>query len=141
MNHDLINKNKVLNKLNIDLDNFLYTASHDLKSPISNLEGLIYLMKKEFGIQLNVEEKNIIELIELSVRKLNKTINDLTEITKVQKDLNVETEEISLKGVINDVLFDLERFIQDSNASIHEKIEIDKVKFNKSNLRSIIIIC
>ncbi|MDQ3395352.1 MAG: PAS domain-containing sensor histidine kinase [Bacteroidota bacterium] len=138
MNHDLINKNKVLNKLNIDLDNFLYTASHDLKSPISNLEGLIYLMKKEFGIQLNIKEENIIDLIELSVRKLNKTINDLTEITKVQKDLNVETEEISLKGVINDVLFDLERFIQDSNAIIHENIEIDKVLFNKSNLRSII---
>ncbi|MBC7451353.1 MAG: hypothetical protein H7259_07665 [Cytophagales bacterium] len=28
-------------KINTDLDNFIYVASHDLKSPISNLEGLM----------------------------------------------------------------------------------------------------
>src|SRR5690606_15194560 len=34
-------KNLELEKTNIDLDNFIYTASHDLKSPIVNLEGLV----------------------------------------------------------------------------------------------------
>src|SRR5690606_2850185 len=30
-----------LEKANADLDDFLYTASHDLKSPVSNLEALV----------------------------------------------------------------------------------------------------
>jgi signal transduction histidine kinase len=33
--------NKNLLQINTDLDNFVYTASHDLKSPIVNIEGLI----------------------------------------------------------------------------------------------------
>lgn len=138
MNHDLVKKNKELKKLNIDLDNFLYTASHDLKSPIANLDGLIILLKKEFGNQLHFKGQNLAEMIESSVSKLNKTIIDLTEITRVQKDLDTEAEEISFREVISDVLVGLEELIQDSNAIIKEKIEIDNIRFKKSNLRSII---
>lgn len=37
-----------LEKANADLDDFLYTASHDLKSPVSNLEALVVVVKEEF---------------------------------------------------------------------------------------------
>src|SRR6185312_3133864 len=33
-------KNEELAKINTDLDNFIYTASHDLKAPVANIEGL-----------------------------------------------------------------------------------------------------
>lgn len=33
--------NRQLTRTNVDLDNFIYTASHDLKAPILNIEGLL----------------------------------------------------------------------------------------------------
>src|SRR5690606_31873316 len=39
--------NERLVKINADLDNFIYTASHDLKVPIANIEGLLNILKKK----------------------------------------------------------------------------------------------
>jgi signal transduction histidine kinase len=36
----------------VDLDNFVYTASHDLRSPIANLEGLLLVLKKRLENKL-----------------------------------------------------------------------------------------
>lgn len=38
---DLVRKNGELIRINGDLDNFVYCASHDLKSPVVNAEGLV----------------------------------------------------------------------------------------------------
>ena len=38
---ELTEANRQLVCTNVDLDNFIYTASHDLKAPISNIEGLL----------------------------------------------------------------------------------------------------
>lgn len=42
-NAALYSSNTRLRHTNADLDTFVYTASHDLKSPISNIEGLLLL--------------------------------------------------------------------------------------------------
>lgn len=40
-NEELHQTNQQLVRVNVDLDNFIYTASHDLKAPILNIEGLM----------------------------------------------------------------------------------------------------
>jgi light-regulated signal transduction histidine kinase (bacteriophytochrome) len=40
-NQQLSHLNEDLNRANSDLDNFIYTASHDLKAPILNIERLV----------------------------------------------------------------------------------------------------
>jgi PAS domain-containing protein len=40
-NEELGVTNAYLTRTNVDLDNFIYTASHDLKAPISNIESLL----------------------------------------------------------------------------------------------------
>lgn len=46
---DLKQANEQLTRTNVDLDNFIYSASHDLKAPISNIEGLLYLLREELS--------------------------------------------------------------------------------------------
>jgi PAS domain S-box-containing protein len=43
-NEELHETNGQLVRTNADLDNLVYTASHNLKSPISNIEGLLALL-------------------------------------------------------------------------------------------------
>ncbi|RZL15977.1 MAG: PAS domain S-box protein [Hymenobacter sp.] len=44
---ELSQTNQQLTRTNVDLDNFIYTASHDLRSPITNIEGLVLLLRQQ----------------------------------------------------------------------------------------------
>lgn len=48
----LEHKNQQLQRTNQDLENFIYTASHDLRLHISNIEALIGILKKESANQI-----------------------------------------------------------------------------------------
>src|SRR5690606_24045790 len=80
------NQNKQLKKINIDLDNFIYTASHDLRSPITNVEGLSKILKNRLANKIDASEKKILDMIDKSISKFKATILDLTEVTKIQKN-------------------------------------------------------
>ena len=43
-------------RTNRDLDNFVYTASHDLKAPISNIEGLLRLLEDLLPAELRTDD-------------------------------------------------------------------------------------
>lgn len=60
-------------RLNSDLESFVYMAAHDLRSPLSSLKGLIYLMQKESKIE---NLSSYYELLEKSVEKMNSNINE-----------------------------------------------------------------
>lgn len=137
VNEELKSKNEDLVKINVDLDNFIYTASHDLKAPVTNLEGLINLLNKQLDKKLNDQEKNILNMMETSIHKFKKTISDLTDITKVQKGFDGLKETLLFKDVLEDVKLDLTQMLSVSNAQIHEDFQVEGVVFTPNNLRSI----
>ena len=137
-NEGLMKKNLQLHKVNTDLDNFIYTASHDLRSPISNLEGLLSLMEKKISSKLDDTEKSIVEMMGKSILKLNNTISNLTEVTRAQKNLEEDKEVISIPAVINEVRQEIHSLIIDSEADIHEDIQVEELYFVPMNLRSIL---
>src|SRR5690606_35264694 len=127
-----------LHKVNTDLDNFIYTASHDLKSPISNLEGLVSLMEKRISAKLVDSEKHIVEMMHKSIHKLNDTISNLTEVTRAQKNLEDKLEVVSIPEILEDVKDELADAIEDSGLELKEEIEVEDFIFAKASLRSIV---
>ena len=134
----LLQKNTELTRINRDLDGFIYTASHDLKSPIANLEGLL----NELGINDCYKDdtlRPLFEMMRISIDKLKKTIMELTEISKIQKSIAEDIRDVVLTDLIEEVKFSLRDLIDDSKA----KIEVDVsacpvIKFSIKNLRSIL---
>ncbi|AHM58714.1 sensory box histidine kinase [Flammeovirgaceae bacterium 311] len=137
-NENLMKKNVELHRLNTDLDNFIYTASHDLKTPISNLEGLITLLAAKVGPKLDSTEGKYIELMATSIQKLNETILSLVEVTKVQKDLDKKNEAVSVKAVLEDVKEEIAEMITRLQVDIRESLEIEKIVIARANLKSIL---
>jgi PAS domain S-box-containing protein len=137
-NQQLADKNQQLITINTDLDNFIYTASHDLKSPIANLEGLTLALTKKISYKaLHDEEQNkILSLMASSVKRLKSTIANLTEIAKAQKE-HVEEEMVSIEKVVEEIHEDLGNQIRESHAKIHTHMEIYELKFAPKNIRSI----
>ncbi|MBO9703878.1 MAG: PAS domain-containing protein [Sporocytophaga sp.] len=135
---ELEKTNKNLVRINADLDNFIYTASHDLKAPILNIEGLIQTIKLEV-LPNNEDEdfKSLLEMVDISIAKFKETIRDLTEIAKVQKEIIIDQEVIDLKETIEETrLSILDSFIQ-NNVTLEYNLQVPFILFSRKNLRSI----
>lgn len=136
--HDLKTAQQELQKVNTDLDNFIYTASHDLKSPIANIEGLVAILHKKIEGCMDSSAEKVISMIEQSIAKFRRTIDDLTEISKVQRNVEEELEEVSFKEVLEDVKEDLQEMIKESGAFIKEDLQVERLLYGRGNLRSIL---
>ncbi|MDO1447011.1 PAS domain-containing sensor histidine kinase [Rhodocytophaga aerolata] len=134
---ELIEKNKQLIRTNTDLDNFIYTASHDLRAPIANIEGLIMLLAKSLADRLQANEQTQLEYVSKSVIKLRKTIDDLTDIARVQKDLDAQVEQISFQTMFEEVYEDVASLAKLSQAQIITQFDVAQVPFSKKNMKSI----
>ncbi len=136
-NEELMRKNKELLKINTDLDNFIYTASHDLKAPISNLEGLVTLLKDDLG-ESTTQHQEILDRVDHSIGRLRKVISDLTEITKVEQDSTV-VEEINLPELYEDIAESLGEVMNVSGVTLKAEFDEHKMlKYSRKNLRSVL---
>lgn len=131
-------KNAQLVRINNDLDNFIYTASHDLRSPVVNLEGLLLALNKRIADTILPEASTLLDLMGTSVKKLNKTIKDLTEITKAQKGLEEAKEQVFFKNMLVDIIADLPENMRKLAPTIKEDFQVDSIWYPRGSLRSIL---
>lgn len=138
---ELKEKNDELLKINNDLDNFVYTASHDLKAPVSNIEGLLNTLKDKLQTEsdaMDEETEMLLQLMDTSVNRFKSTILDLTEITKVQKLEEEDVKEINLSYLFEDVKASIFDKIVESMATIESDFsKVNTVRFSKKNLHSV----
>ncbi|EMR02074.1 chemotaxis protein CheB [Cesiribacter andamanensis] len=134
---ELQESNKNLRKINTDLDNFVYTASHDLRAPVANLEGLMMLLGPKMQQNLDEKDKRLMDMVEASIEKLKRTIHGLLEITKVQKDLEKQIEPLQFEEVLEDVRCDIRKQIEESGALIETHFEVPGIRYTRVNLQSI----
>lgn len=129
-----------LKKINFDLDNFIYTASHDLKAPILNVEGLMHALTKTLSKETSEKKqvKKIVEMIFSSIDRFKTTIGDLSDISKVDKTFHEDQQDLVIAEIVDDVKISISEYIKDNNASISTNCLSRTVYFSKKNLNSII---
>lgn len=76
---DIKNTINELQKVNFELDNFVYHASHDLRAPLRTVLGLLSLLKQETSKQ---ERVRCVELIEGTINRLDTLVVDLLSISR-----------------------------------------------------------
>ena len=111
--NELAQTNEQLKRINSDLDNFVYTASHDLRSPINAMEGLLLVLEEQLAGRIDEEERQVMDFLASSMAKLNQTIRELSEIVKAQKDTDLPHEPVSFAAVLADVQADIPLAIED----------------------------
>lgn len=118
LNEELINQNwkleareeelklamEELSERNFELDQFMYKTSHDLRSPLSSVLGLVNLAK------LDTERDRVNDYlgkIEGRVRKLDEFVRSMLSYAKVSR-AEVITSEVDLETLINSCIKELE---------------------------------
>ena len=113
-----------LNRINSNLEEFIHVISHDLKEP---LRKIVMHNGKIDGTYLNGVDARSMEIIKLSVLRLNSLVDDLVQYSS--HTAQEERTEINLAGVIAEVTEDLEVIITDKNA----EIQIGELPFIKAS--------
>ncbi|CAA9285808.1 MAG: hypothetical protein AVDCRST_MAG95-3640 [uncultured Adhaeribacter sp.] len=134
----LLTKNEELKKINEDLDQFVYTASHDLKLPIINMASIFDELKQSATYQ-DPEADQLIALFQKALQQIYGTINDLSEIGKFQKNVYNTIEPVHLPTLTDEVKASIQELIATSAAQITTDFsQVPYLPFSKVNLKSII---
>jgi PAS domain S-box-containing protein len=139
-NEELSQANRQLTHINADLDNFVYTASHDLKAPISNIEGLLQVLERQMSQETrhNKNVEPLVKLLHQSVERFKATIQDLTEVARISKESQEDIARIDLAEVLGEVLLDLQPQIREAGADIDHPLHCPAVVFSRKNLKSLL---
>lgn len=98
---ELISNNIQLKKINSELDSFVYQTTHDLRSPLTSLLGLIRITDMEVQPE-QIEFKNKLSMMEKMVRKLDDLIGDILDYSRNSR-LEVAHDEIDFEEIIKEV--------------------------------------
>jgi signal transduction histidine kinase len=95
-------QNVQLNKANKEIDSFVYSVSHNLRSPLSSILGLVNIARQEMETG-KADMPNYLNLIEKSIKKLDETIKEILEYSQNDR-VDIRLESIDLKALIHDCL-------------------------------------
>jgi signal transduction histidine kinase len=138
--HQLQAFNEQLQRVNADLDNFIYTASHDLRAPIANIEGLLQTLRHELPAEAYVAEvATILRMMQESIDRFGRTIGHLTDISRLQKECGQPATQVQVAPVVHEVQLDLALLIAKTGAQLTIAVpESVWVTFSEKNLRSVV---
>jgi len=131
----LIEKNRDLQKVNSELDSFVYRVSHDLRAPLTSILGLISLMR----IETNQEKlSEYISLQEKSIFKLDLFIKEIINLSRNSR-LGITASEIKFHSLLDEV-FESQNYSAESRR-VEKIIEVeDKFVFYTDRQRLSIIL-
>jgi signal transduction histidine kinase len=142
LNAELTASNRQLTRTNAELDSFVYTASHDLKAPIANVEGLLTVLRQELPAPLVAAPlvARLLGLMEASISRFQQTIGQLTDVARLSQDNDeAPTEPVDLAALIEDVRLDLADDLAETDAQLSVEVATcPRVQFAPPHLRSIV---
>ena len=126
-------KNENLTQANKELDRFVYSASHDLRSPLTSLKGLIQIAKEE----KDKEQINYyFDLMEQSITRQDQFITDIIDYSR-NKRIEKNLKSVNLHLIINEVIQQFGHDEITKNIEIEKKLEIDEIRSDALRLKII----
>ena len=131
-NAQLLETNRQLKIVNEYLDNFVFTAAHDLRSPIANLLSLVQLLEQQ-----QRASPRIVDKIKVSVERLDSTLRGLIEIIDIQQYGKEGASSVDVNKTFQDIISDLEPDIKEAQAEINTDFSVTSVYYIPAYLESV----
>ena len=136
-NRDLAQTNEALMRINADMDTFVYTASHDLKAPVTNIQGLHALLREELADRAPDVEP-ILNMMDQSLMRFMRTVRELADIAQLQKMEHAD-EQTLVHEVVEEVLLDCAPDLAVRGGTISNNTSPEcKIWLSHKNARSVV---
>jgi signal transduction histidine kinase len=108
---------KTLRMANQDLEQFGFSASHDLQEPIRNIALYAQLIDKDYGHLLDARGKDFLAFVMSGAKRLDMLLKDLRSYARTGSTDELR-QEVRTDSVLTKALFDLSWAIEESHAVV-----------------------
>lgn len=113
---ELATANQNLEKINEELAQFAYIASHDLQEPVRKVGTFLELLEESLG-EIDPKSKSYIDRMKNAGSRMMMLIRDVLAYSQVTSQMS-DYVPVNLKNVIEDLVADFELLIEEKNADI-----------------------
>ncbi len=131
-------KEEELQRINEELENYIYIISHDLKTPVVSIEGFATLFQDRAADKLDDKSLHYLNRIQSNAVSMHKLIIDILELSRASRKGENLTK-IDILGLIYSIEEEFEFFLKEQNISlIIENIDtFQEVVFEKTKMQQI----
>lgn len=137
-NRELETANQGLSLAKQKLEELAFVASHDLKSPILNIEALVEMVRDEGH---NSEMRSsLLDKITLSVERMSSTLRNLNHVLEQSTIEFDDVQTIDMNELLEKVMLPLSEELSTSGGKVLTDFSaLNKVRFSKYQLESVLL--
>lgn len=95
-----------LTSANRDLESFSYSVSHDLRNPLSVIDGFVDILIEDYSEKLDEQGRDYLCRIDKSIKTMKQLINDILSLSRVGRQ-EISKVNIDLSTIVRDFLEEL----------------------------------
>jgi two-component system CheB/CheR fusion protein len=137
-NKNFHKSNKSLLRINADLNNFVYSASHDLNAPILNIEMVLKVLNKKIDMK-DPDVVNLSGMMHNAIVTFKDVIHDLGKIGLMEAEMLEDSNPESFEDIFKEITEIISERIKLADVIFYTDFEEKQVRFSKKYLRSIIL--
>jgi signal transduction histidine kinase len=109
---------EALRRANSDLEQFAFSASHDLQEPLRMVATFSQLLQMKYGGKLDHQADTIIGHCVEGATRMGRMIRDLLEYTRAASISETPSDRVSLEDALEEALRNVQASIEESKASV-----------------------
>jgi len=136
MEETLRDYTKKTEEINKELDDFTYIISHDLKEPLRSIDAFSKFIADDYKDKLDEQGRFYIERVRMNASRMQKLIEDLLEISRIERKKNI-LEEVEAEELIEEVKLRMEVRIKEKNVQITIRDKLPRVYCDRVRLTEV----
>lgn len=130
----IIEQNEKLQLINAGLDKFVFNVTHDLRSPLASIMGLINLMDDETDLE-QIKEYTL--MMKESLERQDRFINEMLTFIK-SKHTGVNKTECSLSSIVDNVIAQNSHYNAGKRVHFYKELELTQIQSDALKLQVIL---
>ncbi|MGD1804176.1 sensor histidine kinase [Dapis sp. BLCC M126] len=135
-NQELKKRTQELEAVNKELKAFSYTVSHDLRNPLTNVKGILFLLQEKHKDRFDTQDEEWLDIMNRSCNRMNQLIQDLMLFSHVEKQ-KAYLSDVNLSLLANQIIQQLE--MKYSDKKVEAIVESNIMAVADENLMYIVL--
>ncbi len=132
-----VNRQRILESKNEELEQFAYTVSHDLKSPLVTIKGFIGLLQQDVQSKRHDRMERYLNHISNASDKMVSLLDDLLQLSRAGRSVT-SPETINMESLAYEIIEILNGTIQKTKARVVVKPGMPEVFGDKTRIRQVL---